>query len=445
MDFLEMVKESGIIGAGGAGFPTHAKLAAKADYILMNGAECEPLLRVDQQLMARYPKEIILGFEAAGRIVQAEKAIIGIKGKHRDVIEILEKTIEELKLSDYVSIGILPDIYPAGDEQVLVYELTGRVVPEAGIPIRVGCVVMNTETALNVYKAAAGTPVIEKYITIAGDVPDRKTVKVPVGMPILDVLKMSGIDDFSDYAVIGGGPMMGPVLKNIDGYVTKKDKGFVVLKKDHPLIRKKTVTKEQARRVNRATCEQCRMCTDMCPRFLLGHGTQPHLMMRALNCNLTDINTHTAAQLCCQCNLCNLFSCQVGLFPKDANNFFREELAAKKIKYQPTKEVFEPRAAREYRLVPSKRLVARIGLTEFDKPSPMTEEAVCPEIVHIALSQHVGAPAQPIVKVGDKVKKGQKIGAIPEGSLGAAVHASISGEVTACEDGYIVIRREENV
>ena len=97
MSLLEQVKEAGVIGAGGAGFPTHAKLNCKAEYILMNGAECEPLLRVDQQLMAMYPDEIIKGFKAAGELVGAAKAIIGIKGKHHDVIEILEEHIKALR------------------------------------------------------------------------------------------------------------------------------------------------------------------------------------------------------------------------------------------------------------------------------------------------------------------------------------------------------------
>lgn len=102
MSLLEQVKEAGVIGAGGAGFPTHAKLNCKAEYILMNGAECEPLLRVDQQLMAMYPDEIIKGFKAAGELVGAKKAIIGIKGKHHDVIEILEEHIKTLGVGDYV-------------------------------------------------------------------------------------------------------------------------------------------------------------------------------------------------------------------------------------------------------------------------------------------------------------------------------------------------------
>ncbi len=442
MNLLEMVREAGVIGAGGAGFPTHAKLTSKSEYILLNGAECEPLLRVDQQLMELFPDEIIKGFEAAGKFVEARKAIIGIKGKHKKVISILRERIEVLQVGDFVEVKELPDIYPAGDEQVLVYELTGRVVPEAGIPIQVGCVVVNSETALNIYHASLGEAVTKKYITVAGDIPNRMTVKVPIGTPIIDVLKLSGIENFDNYAVIDGGPMMGPVMSSIDGYITKKNKGFVILKKDHFLIRRKSMNIEQAKRVNRASCEQCRMCTDMCPRYLIGHNTQPHKMMRALNYKLENIEGQKSAQLCCQCNLCELFSCPAGLYPKAANLYFKEKLAEKSVRYKPIKSDFTASKNREYRLVPSKRLIARLGLRDFDKSAPMTEVAIKPELIHVATRQHVGAPAAAVVSVGDHVKLGQLIGKIPEDSLGAAIHASISGTVVESGNDFIAIRRD---
>lgn len=442
MSLLEQIKEAGIIGAGGAGFPTHAKLTSQAEYILLNGAECEPLLRVDQQLMELYPDEIIRGFAAAGRLVGAKQALIGIKKKHGKVIEILKNRIEALNETGYVEVRELPDIYPAGDEQVLVYQLTGRVVPETGIPIHVGCVVVNSETALNIYKASQGQPVTEKYITVAGDVPKRVTVKVPIGTPVIDVLKLSGIEDFSGYAVIDGGPMMGPVMADISGFVTKKNKGFVILKKDHFLIRKKSVTMAQAKRVNKATCEQCRMCTDMCPRYLLGHNMQPHKMMRVMNYSIDDPEGQKIAQLCCQCNMCELFACPAGLHPKMANLYFKEKLAEQNIRYKPDKETFEARSIREYRLVPSKRLIARLGLKDFDRPAPMEEQAgPVPQTVRIATRQHVGAPAAPAVSPGQQVEAGQLIGSIPADSLGAAIHASISGTVSEVTADYIEIRR----
>ena len=441
MNLLDKVKDAGVIGAGGAGFPTHAKLSSKAEFILLNGAECEPLLRVDQQLMKIYPNEIIRGFEAARELISAKKGIIGVKEKHKEVISILRNRIIELNLNENIEIKELHDIYPAGDEQVLVYELTGRVVPEAGIPIQVGCVVVNSETSLNIYNASLGKSVTRKYITVSGDVPSPVTACVPVGTKIMDVLKLSGITEFNDYAVIDGGPMMGPVMKNLDGYVTKKNKGFVILKKEHSLIRKKSTEMNQARRVNRASCEQCRMCTDMCPRYLLGHDTQPHKMMRAMAYNLENVEGQKNAQLCCQCNLCELFSCPAGLYPKASNVYFKEKLFEQKIKYRPIKDKFEPRKARQYRLVPSKRLIARLGLKSFDRPAPFMDGFVEPEEVHVLRSQHIGAPATSVVSVGDYVEEGDLIGGIPEGSLGAPIHASISGTITEITNEFISIRR----
>ena len=442
MSLLDKVKEAGVIGAGGAGFPTHVKLASKAEYILLNGAECEPLLRVDQQLMEIFPDEIIKGFAEAGKIVDAKKAFIGVKGKHKTVISILRDRINKLQLEGFIEVKELPDIYPVGDEQVLVYELTGRVVPEVGIPIQVGCVVINSETALNIYNASIGKSVTEKYITISGDVPNPVTVKVPVGTPIIDVLKLSGINNFEDYSVIDGGPMMGPVMNNLDGYVTKKNKGFVILKKSHSLIRKKSVTMDQAKRVNRSSCEQCRMCTDMCPRYLLGHNTQPHKMMRSMAYNLEDLEGQKISQLCCQCNLCELFSCPAGLYPKAANLYFKQKLIEKNVRYKPLQDKFEARQSREYRLVPSKRLIVRIGLRDFDKAAPLTNITLEPERVSIAKQQHVGAPSICSVNIGDNVQAGDLIGKVPEGSLGAPIHASISGTIIEIENEFITIRRD---
>ncbi|MGI6751795.1 MAG: 4Fe-4S dicluster domain-containing protein [Anaerovoracaceae bacterium] len=442
MNLLDKVKEAGVTGAGGAGFPTHVKLSSKAEYILMNAAECEPLLRVDQQLMGIMPDEVLKGFEAAGKIVGADKAIIGIKKKHKEVIELLRQRVTALNLENHIEIKELADVYPAGDEQVLVYELTGRIVPEGGIPIQVGCVVVNTETVINIYNAMDGKAVTEKYITVAGDIPKRMTVKVPVGTPIIDVLKLSGIEDFEDYAIIDGGPMMGPVMTGLDGFVTKKNKGFIILKKDHPLIRKKTVTADQARRINKATCEQCRMCTDLCPRYLLGHNMQPHKMMRTMNYSLWDVEERKIAFLCCQCNLCELFACPADLYPRSANIMVRDSLLEQGIKYQCKDQEYRIRNNREYRLLPSKRLVARLGLWRMDEPAPFTEVNLRPDLIRIALSQHVGVPANPIVKVGDRVNEGQMIGKIPEGCLGAAIHASITGTVSQCNDRFIEIRRD---
>ena len=441
MDILDMVKEAGVIGAGGAGFPTHVKLKADAEYILLNGAECEPLLRVDQQIMAIHPEEVIRGLLLGKQITGAKKAIIGIKGKHHDVIDILEEKIRSLGIESEMEIGILPDVYPAGDEQVLVYELTGRVVPETGIPIMVGCVVVNSETAMNVYNASLGKPVIEKYVTIAGDVPNPITVKVPVGTPLRELFRLAGRENLDGYAVIDGGPMMGPLLKDSDGYVTKKTKGLVVLQKEHNLIRKKSREMTSALRLDRSACEQCSMCTDLCPRHLLGHSTVPHKLVRAVAYGAEADEKVSAALTCCQCNLCEYFSCPAGINPKMANVHYMGLLREKGIRHTP-KDTFKPSAMREYRMIPSKRLVARLNITKYNGPAPLDEN---PKIdlsrIGIALNNHVGAPAVALVGPGTHVRTGDKIGEIKEGALGATVHSSIDGIVESVENNMIIIRR----
>lgn len=442
MSLLEQIKSAGIVGAGGAGFPTHVKLSSKAEYILMNAAECEPLLRVDQQLMDIYADEIIQGFESAGRLVEAKQAIIGIKYKHKKVIEKLRQRIKFLNLDDYVKVHELKDVYPAGDEQVLVYEITGRVVPEMGIPLNVGCVVINSETSLNIHNSMSDMPVTDTYITVTGDISNPCTVKVPVGLKIKTLLEQLGIKNPQNYGIIDGGPMMGPLLKSVQEPVTKKSKGYILLDKNHYLIKKKSTTKEQAKKINRGSCEQCRMCTDLCPRYLLGHNLQPHKMVRVQSYNMDDLKGQQTAQLCVQCNLCDMFSCPIGINPMYANNYFRDKLLKEKIRYTPDKKEFTPRANRDFRLVPSKRLIARLGLYSYDKPAPFTEKELQIDEVKILLRQHIGAPSLPVVSIGDKVSKGQLIGAMPKNALGINIHSSIDGTVTQIDENSITIRRD---
>lgn len=441
---LDILKSSGVVGAGGAGFPTYAKLTQDAEYILLNAAECEPLIRVDQQLLAIYPSEVLTGLDTARKFINAKKAIIGIKAKHAQVIEIINKTIDALGLVDVMEVKPMADIYPAGDEQVMVYELTGRVVPETSIPIAVGCVVTNVETMLNLYNAVNnGMPVTETYITLTGDIANPITFKAPVGTPVAEILKLGGIEDFAEYSIIDGGPMMGPlledVLDDVAGYATKKSKAFIVLKNDSHLIRKKKVTFEQARRVNRGTCEQCRMCTDLCPRYLLGHNSTPHKTMRLLSYNLNDEEGKKATQLCCLCGLCEYFSCPVGLYPKTANAHFKDMIWRENLRYQPVSTEFEARNNREYRMLPSKRLIQRLGLSPYDVDAPMSDIQISPSRVRILVRQHVGAPASPVVGLQERVHKGQLIGDIADDALGAAIHASIDGVVTEITKDYIEI------
>ena len=438
MSLVDKIKNAGVIGAGGAGFPTHAKVSGEADYVLMNAAECEPLLRVDQQLLVLYTDSILYGFDAIARQLQVKHAIIGIKKKHGDVIDVLRRRIRELRLA--IEIHEMADFYPAGDEQIMVYELTGRIVPEGGIPIKVGCVVINVETTLNVNRSMEDMSVTDSFVTVSGDVPHPLTMKVPVGTPMKEVVAKAGITDLDGYAVIDGGPMMGRVLKDMDATVMKKTKGYIVLRTEHPLIVKKTATDRTAFLEGRSACEQCRMCTDLCPRHLIGHNLNPHKIMRAVKYNLARLEELTQANLCSQCGICTLFSCPAHLKPHQINFMIKQQLGANKLRYTPLTEAYHASAARDYRRLPVKRLIRHLGLYAFDKPAPMTDVTFASPEVRISLHQHVGAPAVAVVAAGDVVIKGQLIADVPEGTLGAAVHASVNGMVASITDQEITIK-----
>lgn len=437
MDLIKIVRDAGVVGAGGAGFPTHVKLDAKVDYFILNGAECEPLLRVDQQLIKAYTPEIIKGIKYIMDSVGAPKAIIAIKGKHKEAIEEINSCIDD----ERISVMLLEDFYPAGDEQVLVYEVLKRVVPEMGIPLKVGCVVMNTETVLNINNGIKNIPVTDTYLTITGKIPNPVTIKLPVGTSVLDALRYCGVSDITGMKVIDGGPMMGKIVINPEQPITKTTKGLILLDENHSLINKKTMSLDRAVKISRVACEQCRMCTDLCPRYLIGHNMQPHKMMRKLSYNYENLKDAEMAFLCCECNLCELYSCPVNITPKSINVLYKNLLRENGLKYEPIKTEYTARTTRDYRKVPVKRLIQKLCLQTFDRPAPLIECTYEPERVRIPLSQHVGAPAIPIVVLGQMVQKGELIGEIPEKALGARIHASITGKIMRIDE-YITIERD---
>ncbi|MGK0468170.1 4Fe-4S dicluster domain-containing protein [Clostridium sp.] len=437
-DLIEIIRSNGIVGAGGAGFPAHVKFSAKAEYVILNCAECEPLLRVDQQLIILYADEIIEALEQIMKQVDAKGVFIGIKKKHKEATYILQE-----KLREHLSIVVFPleDFYPAGDEQTLVNEITGRIVPEAGIPLKVGCIVTNVETVLNLYNALKGKPVTHTYLTITGKVIKPVTLRLPVGISVREVLTLVGIHDISSIQVIDGGPMMGKIVSDIDSPITKTTKGLVVLPKEHILIIRKNMTPEMAIHQSKAACLQCRMCTDLCPRYLFGHNLQPHLMMRKSNYDKgNSIEGAEMASLCSECSICELYACPAQLSPRLINIKYKQKLHEKNIKYIPIKTVYNEQSSKEYRKIPVKRLIGKLGLREFDTEATLEAINYEPKKVRIPLKQHIGNPCIPVVQLGQLVNLGDLLGEIPENALGARIHASIDGIVTEISN-HIKIER----
>ena len=213
---------------------------------------------------------------------------------------------------------VYEDVYPAGDEYILVYEVTGRQIPPGGIPLQVGCVVDNVETIVNLAHAVDGRPVTQKYVTVCGAVREPLTTVVPVGTSIRDCLALAGGCTVDDPVVLTGGLMMGGVAKSLDDPIAKNMGGVIALPRDHYLIRRKTAAKETYTRIGHGQCDQCSLCTELCPRYILGYPIEPHRVMRTLLMSGPEKERGSLwAQYCCECNVCSFIACPEQLDPKN--------------------------------------------------------------------------------------------------------------------------------
>ena len=445
MSLLDQIRAAGVIGAGGAGFPTHVKLDCNVEYLIVNGAECEPLLFTDKYIMNNYANEIMEAIDAAGTAVSAKKIVIAVKGINKEEISNLYRAIE--KCNSSTEIFQLDNYYPAGDEQMLVFDVTGRVVPPGGLPLNVGVVVSNIATMLNIYEAMNEKPVTHKILTVTGMVRHPMVLRVPIGTTFAECIQACGGSELELFKVINGGPMMGNIVQDVSHtYVTKKTSGIIVIPETgnfDSMLSELSVQKI----LNRAksACIQCSFCTDLCPRQLIGHSLRPHMIMRRLS--FTDLSDKTTqesaletleeALICCECGICETYACPMNLSPRQVNIFVKSMMPGRRP--TPQSPPFTPHNMRDYRKISPYRIMARMGLAELYEKKPEGFLEIQTNMVHIPLKQHIGAPAAPIVAINEKVTEGQLIAQMAPGELGANVHASISGIVTECGD-FIAIK-----
>ncbi len=459
-ELSQIVRDHGIVGAGGAGFPTYMKIDKRANTILLNCAECEPLLRLHRQLLRDYAREILQTFAMMADVLEAEEAIIGVKEGYKSTVEALKQYVPD---HPKVRIQLLPGAYPMGDEVVLIYEATGKVIAPGGLPIDAGVAVFNVETVYNVYRAVENsTPVVDKVVSVVGEVEKPVTVRVPLGTPLREVVGMAGGekcgdrakggvqpgngsqprgDAWDDLVYLVGGPMMGHIGSPYDP-VTKTTNAILVLPKTHPIIQSKLMPASVGMKRAASSCCQCETCTDLCPRHNLGHPIEPHRFMRAMsNHDYGDLDAFMNLFFCSSCGLCEMFSCPQGLSPRTLIADCKEGLrkagikAPKGVMPSPVKE------SRQYRRVPEERLEARLALTKYETDAPLDNEVRPVKKVRELFSQHIGAPAVCSVKKGDRVSRGQVIAEAAQG-LSVPVHASICGVVTEVTDKYVEITAE---
>lgn len=441
MDFeglQNLLRENGIVGAGGAGFPSYAKLNQNVDTLLINCAECEPLLRLHRQLIERRTIEILQTARTVADIIGAKTVKICVKKAYTKAVEAINTYIEN---HNGVEACYLKEVYPAGDEVVLTYEATGRIVPPGKIPASVGVIVYNVETMYNIYHAMKGKPVTHKFVTISGEIAAPKTFYAPIGSKIYGLIKRCGGATIENPEILIGGPMMGRLGKDTD-VVTKTTNAIILLPKDHYVVlRKKTKVTIDTKRAMAACC-QCHYCTDMCPRHLLGHPIDPSELMRVVsNQDSQNVTPYLNSMYCSGCGVCEMYACHQGLSPRNLITFVKNNMRANNIKAPEVKEAPVPVKDGSLRRVPLRRLRARLDLEKYNKAAPLYEDPINAKEVVIMMNHHIGLPAIPCVKVNDYVKIGDLIAKAQEGKLSVNIHASIDGTITEVKDNYITIRK----
>ena len=296
-EFIEAVRESGMVGLGGAGFPTHVKLNPKnrdqIDTIIINAAECEPYIVTDYRECMENSWDIISGIRTVMTFLGASRAIIGIESNKPAAIAVLSHmaaTINDPRRS--ITVKALRTRYPQGAEKVLISECTGRIVPAGGLPADVGCIVMNVTSVAKLRRyLKTGTPLIRKRLTVAGSAVEKPmNLRTWIGTPVQDVLNFVGLKK-PVRKLLYGGPMMGLALMDPELPVLKQNNAIVAL------------AEEDVQETPASTCIRCGRCVDVCPMSLM-----PTSITKAYMAKDTDALRRLSTMTCMECGCCT-FSC----------------------------------------------------------------------------------------------------------------------------------------
>ncbi|WP_319480362.1 electron transport complex subunit RsxC [uncultured Draconibacterium sp.] len=290
-EIVKKIQEAGIVGLGGATFPTHVKLVPpkgmKAEVLLINGVECEPYLTSDHRLMLEKADEIMVGIQLLMKAMGVDKAVIGIENNKPDAIKLLK---EKCAAYNGVSVQSLKVQYPQGGEKQLINAVTGKEVPSGALPIAVGAVVSNVGTAFAVYEAIQkNKPLVERVVTVTGKgVEKPSNFMVRVGTATSELIEAAGGLPENTGKIISGGPMMGRAIASLAVPVTKGTSGLLLMKE------------EESQREEIQACIRCSRCTSVCPM-----GLEPYLLMTLGEKQIFDRAENERIMDCIECGSCS--------------------------------------------------------------------------------------------------------------------------------------------
>ena len=294
-ELIAIIREAGIVGMGGAAFPTHVKLSGgigKVDTIIVNAGECEPYITADDRLCREYPKELISGIKLIMKILGLKSAHIGIENNKPEAIQALKAYVAD----SGIQVDVLPANYPQGAEKQLIQSITGRQVPSGGLPAAVGCAVFNAATCKAIHDAVyEGMPLIRRIVTVSGDIlMEPKNLLVPIGTSYNDLLDACGLSE-NPYKVLNGGPMMGTAQFDLSVSTIKACNAVTILGRRNRFS------------VTDPHCIRCGKCIDVCPMHLV-----PVLMYKALYTNEVAEMNDTNLMDCIECGCC-AYNCPAGV------------------------------------------------------------------------------------------------------------------------------------
>ncbi len=290
-EILEIIKEAGIVGMGGATFPTFIKLSPppdkKIDYIMVNGAECEPYLTSDHRIMLEETERVVKGLQIILHMFPEAKGVIGIEDNKKDAIKAMENAVKGI---NNISVATLTTKYPQGAEKQLIYSVTKREVPTGGLPADVGCIVQNIDTVVAVHRAVLrGRPLMRRIVTVSGGaIKEPQNFKVRIGTSYRELIEAAGGFTEEPAKVISGGPMMGLALFSLDVPVIKGSSSILCL------------TKAETKIMNERNCIRCGKCVSICPMNLLPADLNKYAIH-----NEDDLFVQYKGMNCIECGACS--------------------------------------------------------------------------------------------------------------------------------------------
>jgi len=423
--------------------------------VIVSALKDNPLSFAEEYLLQQEWHKVIDGLKLLIDNHQAEKGIIAVSKSDRPVIADLKRCAEDC---DNIELFFIDNFYPAADQAILIFEITGQSFSRAAPAAFSGSLVYDIQTVVNIYEAVTeGKPVTRRLLTCTGEVALPSLVLGHLGVSFREVIDLCGGVTIDEYVILSGAPARGAIITDIDTPVTRSTTTITVLPADHELVKERSQTLGVQIKKIKSVCNQCSFCTELCPVYLLGGKLYPHLIMRQIAYGLAEPEEIIlGALLCSECGICEVLACPHKLSPRAVNKQIKERLNQEA---QPESHIsgqtsghikglinglvngqLQPRSNRDYRKVPFERLADLFSVGPYTEAPKMELLETNPGQVELLFREMPAAGVLPRVRTGEEIAAGCLV-AETEMSTGAGLHASISGKVTFLDKERVIIRR----